>query len=95
MFPSTYPWKWRLEAGKVQMQVFGWTGQHRADMDRDMEGSTEQDKMCLQETVIVIVPNNLNIVSYFMNTKSKHLNGIFLSLIISQRLIITYPKFIL
>lgn len=60
-----------------------------------MEGSIKQGKTCLQDTVLVIVPNNLNTVCYFMNTKSKHLNGIYLSLAISQRLIITYPKFLL
>lgn len=75
--------------------MFCWTRQRRTDMDRDMEGSIKQGKTCLQDTVLAIVPNNLNTVCYFMNTKSKHLNGIYLSLAISQRLIITYPKFLL
>ena len=57
-----------------------------------MENSTEQGKMCLQDTVTVIVLNN--IVCYFRKIKWKRLSGIYFSLTISQ-IIITSPKFIL
>jgi len=49
------------------MQKYCWTRQHRAEVDRHMENSTEQGKMCLQDTVTVIVLNN--IVCYFRKIK--------------------------
>lgn len=67
----------------AQMQGYCWTRQHRAGVDRDMEGSTEQGKMCLQDTVLVFI------VCYCMNIEWKHLNGIYFSPTISQKLIIT------
>lgn len=51
----------------MQMQRCCRTRRHRAGVDRDIEGSTEKGKTCLQDTVLVFVPNNLNIVCYCMN----------------------------